>query len=68
MTSRDPRVSPSAGDVLDRNGDRRVVLRVANDTVFYEDAEVVGFRFKSCWLTEWQAWAPGTVVVTQAEP
>jgi len=57
-------MDPQPGDVLEKSGDRRVVLRVANDSVFYDDAEVVGFRFQSCWLAEWQQWAQGAVVVT----
>lgn len=68
MSARDPRIDPQPGDVIEKNGDRRVVLRVANDSVFYDDAEVVGFRFKSCWLTEWQQWAQGTVVVARDQP
>ena len=68
MLPRDPRVDPQPNDVVEKDGLRRVVLRVANDSVFYDDAEVVGFRFKSCWLTEWQQWAQGSVVISKTEP
>lgn len=64
MTTRDPRRDPQPGDILDKGTERRVVLRVANDTVFYDGPEVVGFRFQSCWLADWRAWAAEAAVVS----
>lgn len=64
MTGRDPRHDPQPGDVLEKEAGRRVVLRVANDTVFYDDPEVVGFRFRTCWLAEWREWAAEAAVIS----
>lgn len=64
MPARDPRRDPQPGDILEKHAERRVVLRVANDTVFYDGPEAVGFRFQSCWLTDWRAWAAEAAVVS----
>lgn len=72
MAGRDPRETPVAGDVLERQGKMFCMTRTVLEKTPKAPRGLVKYRTKtgnelSCWLPTWRAWAKSATVVKMGD-